>query len=156
MELKKNYKNINDTLRHLRLQFEESLNFANSYVPKFSDPVQLFLWLKPQLKYRNDPKNTELLQSFPTLILNNFYGIPGTGDCDCFTIAALASCAVQKWNDKKLYIILAGRNKFTPVHIWSGVELSGENYPLDFTNAIPGKVRPYAYTQKMYLKDINN
>jgi hypothetical protein len=155
MELKQRYKNINDTLNYLRLQVEESKPFARSYVPKFNDPVQFFLWLKPQLKYRNDPKDTELLQSFGTLMINNFYGTPGMGDCDCFTIAALSGCYVQKWNNKKLYITLAGRNKFTPVHIWSGVILDGQNYPLDFTNAIPGKVRSYPFTQTLYLKDIN-
>lgn len=155
MELKKHYSSINDTLRHLRLQVEDSINFARDYVPAFNSPNEFFLWLKPQLHYKLDPRNTELLQSFPTLMINNYYGKPGTGDCDCFTIAALASCIVQPWANKKLYIILAGRNKFAPVHIWSGAELAGKNYPLDFTNPIPGKVREYPYTQKLYLKDIN-
>jgi hypothetical protein len=154
MELKKRYSNINDTLRHLRLQVEESLNFAQNYVPSFSSPVELFLWLKPQLKYKNDPKGVELLQSMPTLIKNNFYGVSGMGDCDCFTIAMLASCMVQNWRGKN-FIILAGRNKFTPVHIWSGVDLNNNNYNLDLTNAIPNKVRDYPYTQKLYVKDIN-
>lgn len=155
MILKKNYKNINDTLKHIRLQIEESIPFAKDYVPKFNSPNDLFLWLKPQLRYKNDPKGIELLQTFQTLIINNYYGVPGTGDCDCFTIAGVSACMVQKWSNKKMYIILAGRNKFTPVHIWSGVELNNKDYALDFTNNIPNKVRDYPFTQKLYIKDIN-
>ncbi len=154
MELKQRYKNINDTLRHLRLQVEESLPFASKYVPNFRSPVDLFLWLKPQLIYKNDPKGVELLQSMPTLLKNNYYGVSGMGDCDCFTISCLASCMVQNWSGK-CFIILAGRNKFTPVHIWSGIDIGSNTYNLDLTNKIPNKVRDYPYTQKLYIKDIN-
>jgi hypothetical protein len=152
--LKKNYKDINDTLKHIRLQIEESLPFTLSYCPKFKDPYTLFLWLKPQLKYRKDPSDTELLQSFPTMMRRNFYGIPGTGDCDCFSIGAVSCCLIQNWNNCKIWIKLAGRNKFCPVHIWSGVTINGKDYPLDFTNRLPGVERDYPYIQKIEVKKL--
>lgn len=150
--LKKRYTDINDCLKHIRLQVEESINFANRFVPKCKNPIQLFLWLKPHLKYKLDPNNTELLQSFPTLINNNYYGTPGAGDCDCFSIAMLAACSVQKWPGAKIYIKLVGRNKFTPVHIYTGVDIAGKEYNLDLTNKIPLKERNYPYKQKIYFK----
>ena len=122
----KRYENLNDVLRHIRLQIEESIPFAQSFTPQFNSPVDLFHWLKPQLHYRKDPQGKELLQSFPTLMVNNFYGIPGTGDCDCYSIAMCSATAVQQWKNKKIWIKLAGRNKHQAVHIWSGVDIDGK------------------------------
>ena len=150
--LVKQYKDLNDTLRHIRLQIEESIPFAESYVPQCSSPADLFHWLKPQLNYRKDPKGKELLQSFPTLMENNYYGIPGTGDCDCFSIAMCAATSVQSWKGMKIWIKLAGRNKHNAVHIWSGVDINGKSYALDLTNPIPFYERDYQYIQKLYLK----
>ena len=122
--------------------------------PKCKTPEQLFNWLKPFLRYTPDPPRTELLQSFPTLIKNNFYGIPGAGDCDCYSIAMLAACACQNWKGAKLYIKLVGRNKFCPVHIYTGVEINGKEYNLDLTNKLPLTERNYPYKQKIYLKPL--
>lgn len=154
--LKKKYHSLNETLQCIRLQIEESKNFAFKFCPKLSNPISLFLWLKPMLVYKNDPNNTELLQSFPTLIKKNFYGISGAGDCDCFTIAAVSACMVQNWPDAKIYIKLVGRNKSTPSHIYSGVEIKGKEYNLDLTNKRPLIERPYRYKQKIFLKDLHN
>ena len=150
--LKKRYSDINDTLKHIRLQIEESKPFAASFVPKCKSPTDLFFYLKPYLKYKHDPKGIELLQSMPTLIKNNYYGVSGCGDCDCFSIAAVASCLVQNWKNCEMWIKLAGRNKYTPVHIWSGVTKDGKDYAMDLTNPIPNYERNYPYIQKLYLK----
>lgn len=48
-------------------------------MPKFNNPNDLFFWLKPFLNYQLDPNGTELLQSFQTLINNNYYGQSGRG-----------------------------------------------------------------------------
>jgi hypothetical protein len=150
--LKKRYKDLNDTMRHIRLQVEESLPFAAEYVPNLPDPVALFHWLKPKLKYRKDPPGVELLQSFPTLMRNNYYGVPGTGDCDCFSIAVLAACAVQPWTGARQWVKLAGRNKREAVHIWTGITWKGKDYALDMTNQLPLQEREYQYVQKFYVK----
>lgn len=152
--LKKNYTNLNDTLRHLRLQIEESKPFANSFMPKVNDPCRLFYYLKPYLKYKNDPPRTELIQSFPTLIKKNYYGICGMGDCDCFSVAMASACMVQNWPGAKVWIKLCGRNKFNAVHIYTGVDKDGKEYALDLTNRLPLTERPYKYTQKIYIKNL--
>jgi hypothetical protein len=146
---KKNYKDIDDTMRHIRLQVEESLPFARRFIGRCKDPNDLYFKLKPYLKYRKDPPGVELLQSLPTLIKNNFYGASGSGDCDCFTIAAVACCLVQRWPGAEIWIKLAGRNKAYPVHIWSGVTYKGKEYPMDLTNRIPGYERRYPYVQTL-------
>lgn len=150
--LKKKYHDLNDVMRHMRLQIEESIPFAESFVPQLSSPVALFHWMKPLITYRKDPPGTELLQSFPTLIRKNHYGISGMGDCDCFTIAMVSACQVQRWPGSRCWIKLAGRNRDQAVHIWSGVDIDGKEYPLDLTNPIPMYQRDYQYIQKIYLK----
>ena len=150
--LKKRYKDLNEVMRYIRLQVEESIPFAQSFVPQSSDPVALFHWIKPYLHYRKDPPGVELLQSFPTLIKNNYYGKSGTGDCDCFTIAMISACAVQNWPGSRIWVKLAGRNKYTAVHIWSGVDYKGKETALDLTNPVPAYERDYQYVQKIYLK----
>jgi len=152
MILKKKYSSLNDCLKHIRLQVEESINFQKSFVPDCPDPESLFLWIKPFLKYRKDPPDRELLQSAETLIFHNYYGITGTGDCDCYSIFCLSACMVQKWKGKRMWIKLAGRSKIAPVHIWSGVDIAGKEYPMDLTNPLPMQERDYQYIQKIYLK----
>ena len=149
--LKKKYKDINDTLRHIRLQIEESKPFARKFMPQCKTPADLFFYLKPYLKYKHDPKGVELLQSMPTLLTNNYYGVSGSGDCDCFVISACASTLQQNWKNCKTWIKLAGRSRRNPVHIWSGVTINGKDYALDFTNPIPNYERYYPYIQKIYL-----
>lgn len=148
MKLKKRYVDINDTLKHIRVQVLHSIPYARKNVPVFSDPWELWRWLNDRLIYKNDPPNVELLQSFKTLIQDNYHGIPGAGDCDCFTIAFLTVASVQGWGCP-LWIKLAGREKDAPVHIWGGLTWKGKDIPLDFTEKRPEKERYYPYVQKI-------
>ena len=151
--IKKRYKDINDTLRHIRLQVNEGIPYAYNNVPQFKDPTRLFNWLKPRLTYKLDPRGVELLQSLPTLMENNFYGVSGSGDCDCFSIGVLSICCAQNWPGAKIWVKLAGRKRNAPpVHIWTGVTINGIEYPLDMTNRIPHKERYYPYVQKLNFK----
>ena len=153
MILKKKYLTLNDTLNHIRLKVQESIPFCSAFVPNSNSPENLFLWMKPFLTYRKDPDGIELLQSAETLIKNNYWGVSGMGDCDCFSIFCISACMVQGWKGKKIWIKLAGRNKTSPVHIWSGVDINGKEYAMDLTNNVPNFERPdYQYIQKLYLK----
>lgn len=147
------YKNINDTLKHLRVQVIDSIPYASDVVPKFNYPNELFDWLKARTTYRNDPKNTELLQTMQTLFEGAYPGYyPGEGDCDCFVITCLASCFVQgeKWHN--LTVTLAGRDKIAPVHIWSGINFGGQYYDMDLTQPDFDTRRSYKYTQDLKVK----
>jgi hypothetical protein len=89
-----------------------------------------------------DPQGTELLQSMPSMFSSkNKHGIYGAGDCDCIVIAALACLEVK--NFKKKGIVLAGRSRTTPVHIYNYVN----GVPMDLTNEHFNKERKYAFRQ---------
>ena len=139
------YTDINATMRGIRQQVIDSLEFCVNEMPSFDDPEQMFKALKNMVTYKNDPPGTELLQSVPTLFKNNYWGIPGAGDCDCFSILVLAMCVAHGWNKQE--IILAGRNKLMPVHIWTVVYFEGKRYAMDLTNAYCNVERKYKFIQ---------
>ena len=143
-----NYTDINATMRGIRTQVVDSLDYVANNLPRFKDPEQMFKTLKNIVTYKNDPQGTELLQTAETLLENNYWGIPGAGDCDCFTILVLACCIVNGWNDQK--IVLCGRSKIAPVHIYSMVKYKGKYICMDLTNAYINIERKYEF--KQYLK----
>lgn len=139
------YTDINATMRGIRQQVIDSLEFCVNEMPRFDDPEQMFKALKNMVTYKNDPPGTELLQSVPTLFKNNYWGISGAGDCDCFSILVLAMCVAHGWNKQE--IILAGRSKLMPVHIWTVVYVDGKRYAMDLTNAYCNVERNYKFIQ---------
>jgi hypothetical protein len=139
------YTDINATMRGIRQQVIDSLEFCVNEMPRFDDPEQMFKALKNMVTYKNDPAGTELLQSVPTLFTNNYWGISGAGDCDCFSILVLAMCVAHGWNKQE--IILAGRSKLMPVHIWTVVYVDGKRYSMDLTNAYCNIERNYKFIQ---------
>jgi hypothetical protein len=139
------YTDINATMRGIRQQVIDSLEFCVNEMPRFEDPEQMFKALKNMVTYKNDPPGTELLQSVPTLFKDNYWGISGAGDCDCFSILVLAMCVAHGWNKQE--IILAGRSKLMPVHIWTVVYVDGKRYSMDLTNAYCNVERNYKFIQ---------
>ncbi len=141
------YNNLNQTLEGIRTQVLDSLEFCAFDMPEFNNPTDMFNSLRLMTTYHNDPNGTELLQSVQTLFDNNYWGISGAGDCDCFTILTLAMCVVHQWNDNE--IVLVGRNKKKAVHIYSAVIVKGKRYTLDLTNPYINMERDYKYKQIM-------
>lgn len=54
--LKKNYTDLNDCLRHIRFQVEDSRNFAKNFVPKFNNPIEFFFLVKAISKLSAGPR----------------------------------------------------------------------------------------------------
>jgi hypothetical protein len=155
VKLKKKYTSLNETLRYMRLQIAEGLNYAEINCPRFTNAAELFYWLKPRLVYKHDPQNIELLQSLPTLLnaQDNYWRTAGAGDCDCFVIAALTLFNTSDIKGRA-FIKLAGRSKSYPVHIWCGVENNGEEVAIDLTERTFNTEREYPYIQKLYFKPL--
>ena len=141
------YTDINATMRGIRTQIIDSLEYCVNNMPRFSDPAQMFSTLKNLITYKNDPQGIELLQTVQTLFEDNFWGIKGAGDCDCFTILAISCCIANGWNENS--IILCGRSKLAPVHIYSTVTVNGERYIMDLTNAYINIERKYKFKQEL-------
>jgi hypothetical protein len=149
MKARMPYVDINHTLKSLKGQVVDGLPFALNECPKFNTPEELFYWLKPKTRYKKDPDGIELLQSLPTLLgEGNYHGEKGRGDCDCFTIAALTLLVANGFEN--LYVILVGRNRFTPVHIYCGLlDEKGVFRILDLTNRLFDTERPYPFKQHL-------
>ncbi len=73
------YTDINATMKGIRIQVIDSLDFCVNEMPTFQDPAQMFRALKNMVVYKNDPPGIELLQSVPTLFNYNYWNIPGAG-----------------------------------------------------------------------------
>jgi len=150
MELRKKYKNIADTMKLMYRQINESLPYAVQWLPGGITPADsqyLYELLKANIKFKHDPKETELLQSMETMLTGKYWGY-SAGDCDCMVITASACCLVIGIPCK---IILAGRSWAQPVHIYNIVKDRGRWVPFDLTNDFFGEERKYKCTQIISL-----
>lgn len=143
MILRKKYVSLPDTLNLIKIQVKDSLKYCKRRFSGFDSPENLFFALKSETSFKEDPKGVELLQSVPSLFENNRHGIPGAGDCDCFTILALACFAVNGFNPS--FVVLAGRSSLYPVHIFAAV--GPKITAFDLTNSFYGFKRPYPLEQ---------
>lgn len=147
----KPYKDLDDTLVHLKYQVLDSIKYAANNVPHFDTPKELYNFLKRRVTYRNDPKDRELLMTMQTMMNGTRTGQPGAGDCDDFTITSLASLYVNGFDP--LYLILVGRSSKYPVHVYAGVKWYGKIQPFDLTNDRFGYERKnYIYQQILPFK----
>ena len=147
MKMKVPYKNIGHTVEMMGKQIEDSLDYATSFAPGESNPRHLFHILKQNLTYHNDPPGVELLQSFPSMMENNYWGIPGAGDCDCFTIAAEACCIE---NDIPVRIVIVGNSADAPSHVYAEVLDPNQGWtPFDLVNPFYGQTKDYTYEKRI-------
>jgi hypothetical protein len=117
----------------VKIQIKDSIPFAVAHVPKFRKPSELWHWLKSKYTFKNDKPGVEQLQTMQTMFgKKNVHGIPGTGDCDCITITAVASMLAQGWEN--IAVVIAGRKKTHPVHIYCVIYWKGERQVMDLTN----------------------
>jgi len=127
------YRSLEQVLLALQRQVKDSIPTAYSLGIK-GTPEEIFYQLKKNITYCPDPEGNELLQETATLFnMNgkNYHGMAGYGDCDCFTITALAVLYCAGY--RNLFINLFGRNyEQPPVHIFPSVFLANRNKILKF------------------------
>ena len=149
MVLKEKYTSLHRTLEAMQVQIEDSLDYAREFVPRGQSPSSLFWLLKQHTTYRHDPPGVELLQSMPTLMERNYWGVPGAGDCDCFTIAAVACCAVEKIPCR---IALVGNGTGSPTHVYCEVMDRGRWVAFDLVAPHYGQTKNYRYLSVIKVK----
>lgn len=110
------YRSLDHTLKMMAVQIHDSLDYADKFLPQNTSVDEIWRILKDNLIYKHDPPGIELLQSFPSLMEDNYWGVPGAGDCDCFTIAAI-SCAVVRGFPARAVVV--GNTKEAPTHIYA-------------------------------------
>lgn len=148
-ELKIPYPGLNESLKYLRLQVIESLPYVAKHTPRMNDPEQIFNYAKARYRYKNDPTAIEFFQTVPTLLTDNKFFGAGEGDCDDATIFILSLLLI---NGFPAGIVLAGRNKYKPTHIYAYTEQGANRYNLDLTNKNFDQIRPYPYKQYIPFK----
>jgi hypothetical protein len=145
------YKSLTDVLFQIVKIAREGVPYMERKIPSYiSTPQQLFYYLSSITSYRDDPPNTELLQKPESLFENNYWGSPGIGDCDCFTILLISSLLALGFRRDQLEIVLAGRSKTIPKHIY----ITCNGVPMDLTNAYYNYERDYRYLQHIPLKKL--
>lgn len=146
------YRDLEQVLLAMKQQVIDSLPAAERLNIR-GTPREIFDSLRSMLYYVPDPQGNELLQQLDTLLNwngNNYHGLSGAGDCDCFTIAALAVLLNAGYSN--LYAVLAGYNRqHPPVHIFCQVYRPSEKkiYNFDLTQREFNKVKNYPYFQRL-------
>lgn len=144
------YKGIDQTMKGIRKQIIDSVPYCADRFSGFKSPVQLFEYLKSIVVYENDPDKEELLQSAHTLFEDNYWGVPGAGDCDCFSILAIASFIANEFTPA--WIVLAGNSKVAPSHIYTMVEYKSQVNVFDLTEPFYNVERQYKYKQILPIR----
>jgi hypothetical protein len=148
MEKTMRYRDLNHALKWFRVQVSVGIPWALENMPKLNSVQKVWDYLKARTIYKNDPQGKELFQKIQTLLTSdNYHGIVGAGDCDCFSIAALSTLIANGFTN--CGIVLAGRNPLVPVHIWVYVIDNGKKYNFDLTCKKLDKIRPYPFTQSI-------
>jgi hypothetical protein len=141
------YRNLAQTLGFIKRQADASLAYASKMAQQ-SNPYDLYYYLKSQVTYKHDRPGIEQLQKLQTLLGDaNVHGVPGLGDCDCFTIALLALCKANNFTPAGA--VLAGHYANKARHIYNYCTYGGKLVYLDLTESEPGQLRPYKFRQEV-------
>jgi hypothetical protein len=143
------YRDLHHTMQGMCRQISDSLDYAATFVPRGTTPRQLFWLLKQHTVYKNDPPGVELLQSMPSMMENNYWGIPGAGDCDCFSITTAACCKVLGIPCR---LVLVGQSPKAPSHVYCEVKDGDKWVPFDLVNTFYGETKNYRYLSVINLK----
>ena len=142
------YPGLQKTLNYL---YDQSLISVEYCAQKFGQNLSIDeIWTigKQNLIYQNDAKGIEQIQSVGTLFENNIHGIPGAGDCDCFTVFSIAMLLANGYELEKIKIVLQGNERQAPSHIFTMYE----NKFIDFTEPFFNVCRNYNFYQILHLK----
>jgi hypothetical protein len=141
------YKNLENTLAALKIQILDSLKYAAENLPQVDSPADLWDVLKPLCNYTSDGDG-EIIMTMQTFLdaNKNLHRRAGAGDCDDFVVMVCACCLVSKIPVK---IVLAGRTKIAPVHIYCKVFDGKKWQPFDLTEAYYMSERNYPIKQTL-------
>jgi hypothetical protein len=145
------YISLSDVLQKIVQQAKKDVNWISKQIPESIDNAQnLYYYLKSVTSYQDDPANVELIQSPKSLFTKNWYGIPGRGDCDCFSCLTICALIAIGYNQDQIQIVLVGRKSNEAVHIYIEIE----DIAFDLTNTFFGEIRKYNFFQKIPIFDL--
>jgi len=143
------YISLEDVLMKIGVQAKKGIKYCKENIPSYySTPAMLFYYLQKITVYQDDPEDTELIQDAKNLFENNYWGVPGMGDCDCFTVLGISALITRGFKLDDLDIVLAGRKPDEPVHIY--LKVKGKIF--DLTEPVFNSARNYKYLQTINVK----
>lgn len=130
----------------------ENVAYAQKYFGGLNNGAQIWNKVKPLVTFKRDPPTVDTIQGITTFFdpAKNIHGLPGAGDCDCYTSILASIC---KANNLQYTYIIQGNGK--PSHI--AISING--FICDLTNNRPNYLRPYTQTQNikpMYVQLSDN
>jgi hypothetical protein len=131
----------------IKAQALEGVGYMKRKLPGQMDREELFDYLKNNITYKHDPRGIELVHTPKSFFEDNYHGESGAGDCDDFTTVGIAALKAQGVPDSKINIVLTGRTRVVPRHIY----LSVDGQTFDLTNDRIGEERKYPYKQEIPL-----
>lgn len=107
--------------------------------------------VKNNTQYKHDATGIEQIQSVYTLLNDNIHGIPGAGDCDCFSVFFIALLLANNFNPDDIYIYLQGNSRRAPSHVL----VRYKNYYLDGTETHFNSLRNYKFFDEICINELN-
>ena len=142
------YKDINQVMKYMKIQISEGIPFCKQ-IFNIKDPFDLYNTLNSLYTYHDDPPDIELIMSPETFATDlNYWGKSFTGDCDDAVTFVTSYCVAH---GIKCSIVLVGRSKSAPVHIYNQVLYNEKMIPFDLTNRVFNYERD-GYKYKQILK----
>lgn len=97
------------------------------------------------MTYLHDPPGVELIMTVQTMMKDNPHGIPGAGDCDDFTVFAIAAALYFNFPVK---MVLAGNRRNNPTHVYAVINFEGWHI-YDLTAPVIDTVKNYTFTNEI-------
>jgi len=131
----------------IKAQALEGVPYMRKALPAGMDPEEIFDFLKKRITYKHDPKGIELVHTPQSFFEDNYHGKPAHGDCDDFSVVGIAALKAQGIPEGKINVVLTGRSKKIPRHIY----LQVNDQIFDLTNDSIGEERKYPFKQVIPL-----
>lgn len=136
---------VSHTIELMAMKVEESLPYAKEWLPSLNcSPGYLYDLLKANTTYKEDPPGVELLQGMESFFEDNYWGVPGWGDCDCMSITS-ASCLIV--SGFPVRFVVSGKRGFS--HVYVEYKDKGKWRAFDLTNNGLGEI-PNLHTHFKY------
>jgi hypothetical protein len=131
----------------IKAQALEGVPYMRKALPAGMDNEELFDYLKERITYKHDPKGIELVHTPKSFFEDNYHGKAAHGDCDDFSVIGIAALKAQGVPEGNISVVLTGRSKKIPRHIY----LQVKDQIFDLTNDSIGEERKYPFKQVIPL-----
>ena len=146
------YLGAEQTLKYMKIQVIDSIPYVKYKFPRLRTAKDIYNYCKGLVRFREDPPGSEFVMKVQSLFNPkiNPHGFSGAGDCDDFTVLSLACLFANGFRDN--FVVIAGRTKSAPVHVYAATKVNGKFIPIDLTNSEMIERGGYKYRQILPIR----